>query len=297
MLQRIAELKKEKNAVILAHNYTCPELQDLADHTGDSLELSRIASKTDADVIVFCGVHFMAETAKILSPEKTVLIPDKNAGCPMADTITIEKLRLFKAMYPGVPVVAYVNTTAAIKSEVNVCCTSANAVNVVRNIDSDTVLFVPDRHLGAYIGRQIPEKKIICWDGCCPVHNRILATDVINKKKMYPGALVVAHPECPADVLELADIIASTSGMIREIKNSDKNEFIICTERGLIHQFAKNSPEKSFINVNPVNVCPNMKKMTPEKLLHCLETMTDEVVREDSVIKNAAKALERMILY
>ncbi len=295
MRDRINQLKKERNAVILGHNYTPPELQDLADHTGDSLELSRIASKTDADVIVFCGVHFMAETAKILSPDKTVLIPDKNAGCPMADTISLRQLREFKAMYPGYPVVAYVNTTAAIKSEVDVCCTSANAVNVVRNLDSDKLLFVPDKHLGAYVQSLVPEKEIICWNGCCPVHNRIMSSDVIKAKRLYPEAVVVAHPECPGDILALSDIIASTSGMIREIKASTAKEFIICTERGLIHRFRKNDPDKVFINPNPVNICPNMKKNTPEMLLACLETMTHEITLEASVIEGARNALERMI--
>ncbi|MBR4748417.1 MAG: quinolinate synthase NadA [Abditibacteriota bacterium] len=297
MIEKIKQLKKEKNAVILGHNYTPVEIQELADYTGDSLELSRIAAGTDADVIVFCGVHFMAETAKILSPGKTVLIPDENAGCPMADTITGDELRRFKSMYPGVPVVAYVNTTAEIKSESDIICTSANAVRVVAGMDSDRVLFVPDRHLGAYVQSMVPDKEVICWNGCCPVHNRILSTDVVRAKRENPDALVVAHPECPGDVLELADIIASTSGMIREITASENKRFIICTERGLIHQFRKHNPDKEFINPNPVNICPNMKKNTPEKLLRCLETMTHEIRLSDEVIASAKSALEKMIRY
>ncbi|MBO4548552.1 MAG: quinolinate synthase NadA [Abditibacteriota bacterium] len=297
MIEKIKQLKKERNAVILGHNYTPVEIQELADYTGDSLELSRIAAGTDADVIVFCGVHFMAETAKILSPGKTVLIPDEKAGCPMADTITGDELRRFKAMYPGVPVVAYVNTTAEIKSESDIICTSANAVKVVAGMDSDRVLFVPDRHLGAYVQRMVPDKELICWNGCCPVHNRILASDVVRARRENPDALVVAHPECSGDVLELADIIASTSGMIREITSSENKRFIICTERGLIHQFRKHNPGKEFINPNPVNICPNMKKNTPEKLLRCLETMTHEIRLSDEVIASAKNALEKMIRY
>ena len=200
MTERIKQLAKEKNAVILAHNYTPPEIQEIADYTGDSLELSRIAAKTEADTIVFCGVHFMAETAKILSPEKTVLIPDEKAGCPMADTITLENLRDFKARYPGLPVVDYVNTTAEIKSEVDICCTSGNALNLVRKLPYDKMLFVPDKNLGAYIQKLVPEKELICWQGGCPVHQRITDIDISKCKREHPEALVVAHPECAKEV-------------------------------------------------------------------------------------------------
>ena len=297
MTEKIKQLAKEKNAVILSHNYTSPDLQEIADYTGDSLELSKIAAKTDADMIVFCGVHFMAETAKILSPQKTVLIPDKNAGCPMADTITLEQLRDFKAKYPGVPVVAYVNTTAEIKSEVDICCTSGNALNVVRNFPAERMLFVPDKNLGSYIQKLVPEKKLICWQGCCPVHHKITDIDIVNTKRAHPEALVVSHPECDKEVVALSDIIASTSGMIKQIKESNAKEFIIATERGLIHQFQKANPDKIFINPSPINICPNMKKITMEKLLHCLETNTDEIILSDEIIKNAKTAIERMIQY
>ncbi len=297
MIDRIKKLAKDKNAVILAHNYTPSEIQEIADYTGDSLELSRIAAKTEADTIVFCGVHFMAETAKILSPEKTVLIPDKKAGCPMADTITLENLRDFKAKYPGLPVVAYVNTTAEIKSEVDICCTSGNALNLVRNFPYDKMLFVPDKNLGAYIQKLVPEKELICWQGGCPVHQRITDIDIAKSKREHPEALVVAHPECPKEVLALSDIIASTSGMIREISKSSAKEFIICTERGLIHQFKKANPDKVFYNPSPINICPNMKKNTIEKLLNCLETNTDEIILSEEIIQKAKKAIERMIEY
>ena len=297
MKDRIRQLAKEQNAVILSHNYTNPDLQDIADYTGDSLELSRIAAKTEADKIIFCGVHFMAETAKILSPEKTVLIPDKNAGCPMADTITLEELRDFKAKYPGIPVVAYVNTTAEIKSEVDVCCTSGNALNVVRNFPAEKMLFVPDRNLGSYIQKLVPEKELICWQGCCPVHHKITAVDLINAKRQHPQALAVTHPECDRDVVALSDIVASTSGMIKQIGESNVKEFIICTERGLIHQFAKANPDKIFYNPSPINICPNMKKITMEKLLRCLETGNDEIILSEDIIAKAKTSIERMIQY
>ena len=297
MKDRIRQLAKEQNAVILSHNYTNPDLQDIADYTGDSLELSRIAAKTEADKIIFCGVHFMAETAKILSPEKTVLIPDRNAGCPMADTITLEELMDFKAKYPDIPVVAYVNTTAEIKSEVDVCCTSGNALNVVRNFPAEKMLFVPDRNLGSYIQKLVPEKELICWQGCCPVHHKITAVDLINAKRQHPQALAVTHPECDRDVVALSDIVASTSGMIKQIGESSAKEFIICTERGLIHQFAKANPDKIFYNPSPINICPNMKKITMAKLLRCLETGNDEIILSDDIIAKAKTSIERMIQY
>ena len=297
MTEKIKQLAKEQHAVILAHNYTSPDLQEIADYTGDSLELSRIAAKTDAEKIIFCGVHFMAETAKILSPEKTVLIPDRNAGCPMADTITLEELRDFKAKYPGVPVVAYVNTTAEIKSEVDICCTSGNALNVVRNFPADKMLFVPDKNLGSYIQKLVPEKELICWQGSCPVHRKITDTDLINAKRLHPEALAVTHPECEKGVVALSDIVASTSGMIKQIKESNAKEFIICTERGLIHQFRKACPDKIFHNPSPINICPNMKKITMEKLLLCLETGNDEIILSKEIIAKAKTSIERMIEY
>lgn len=297
MIEKIKALAKEKNAVILAHNYTSPDLQDIADYTGDSLELSRIAAKTEADVIVFCGVHFMAETAKILSPNKTVLTPDKNAGCPMADTITLEELRGFKAKYPGVPVIAYVNTTAEIKSEVDICCTSGNAINVVKNFPGDKFLFVPDKNLGSYIQKLIPEKQLICWQGACPVHQKITDIDLIRCKRLHPEALAVAHPECEKSLVSLCDIVDSTSGMIKRIKESNAKEFIICTERGLIHQFKKVNPDKVFYNPCPINICPNMKKITMEKLLNCLETGNDEIILSEDIIQKAKTSIERLIQY
>lgn len=295
LVERIAQLKAERRAVILAHNYQIPEVQDIADFTGDSLELSRKAAATDAEVIVFCGVHFMAETAKILSPQKTVLIPDPKAGCPMADMITAEQLREFKQRHPGVPVVAYVNTTAEVKAESTICCTSANAIRVVESIESDTVLFVPDKSLGGYVASKVPSKKVIPYCGYCPTHHRILAQDVLKIMREHPAALVVAHPECTLDVLALADGIESTSGMLRYVKESSAKEFIMCTERGLLHRLKLDNPDKVFYNPSPLNICPNMKKITLEKVLWSLEDMKYEIELDADVIENAMAAIEGMI--
>lgn len=294
LIARISKLKAERGAVILAHNYQLPEVQDIADFTGDSLELSRKAAATDAKVIVFCGVHFMAETAKILSPDRTVLIPDPKAGCPMADMITADDLREFKALHPGVPVVAYVNTTAEVKAESTICCTSANAIRVVESVDSDTVLFVPDKSLGMYVASKVA-KKVIPYSGYCPTHHRILAQDVINAKREHPNALVVAHPECTLDVLALADGIESTSGMLRYVHDSPANEFIMCTERGLLHRLKLDNPDRTFYNPSPLNICPNMKKITLEKVLWSLEDMKYEIELDAETIEKARSAIEGMI--
>ncbi|MCE5199774.1 quinolinate synthase NadA [bacterium] len=294
IVDRIMALKAERGAVILAHNYQLGEVQDIADFAGDSLELSRKAAETDAEVILFCGVHFMAETAKILSPEKTVLIPDLHAGCPMADMINAEQLREFKEQHPGLPVVAYVNTSAEVKAESTICCTSANAVRVVEAMDADAVLFVPDKSLGAYVASKT-SKKVITWSGFCPTHHRILAQDVIRTKREHPEALVVAHPECAADVLALADAIESTSGMIRYVAASPAKEFIMCTERGILHRLKKDNPDKVFYNPGPLNICPNMKKITLEKVLWSLEDMKYEITLPQDVIEKARAAIEGMI--
>ena len=294
LIERIDDLKRERGAVILAHNYQLPEVQGIADFTGDSLELSRKAAATDAKVIVFCGVHFMAETAKILSPDKTVLIPDLKAGCPMADMINAQELREFKAMHPGVPVVAYVNTSAEVKAESTICCTSANAVRVVESVDSDTVLFVPDKSLAMYVASKVA-KKVIPYSGYCLTHHRILAQDVINAKREHPEAVVVAHPECTSDVLALADGIESTSGMLRYVRESSAKEFIMCTERGLLHRLKIENPDKVFYNPSPLNICPNMKKITLEKVLWSLEDMQYEIQLSPEIIDKARHAIEGMI--
>lgn len=294
IIERINRLKTERGAIILAHNYQLGEVQDIADFTGDSLELSRKAAQTDASVIVFCGVHFMAETAKILSPDKTVLIPDPQAGCPMADMIDSRQLREFKARHTGLPVVAYVNTTAEVKAESDICCTSSNAVRVVESLESDTVLFVPDKSLGAYVASKTG-KKIITYCGYCPTHHRILAPDLIKAKQEHPNALVIAHPECTMDILNLADAIESTSGMLRFARDSSAKEFIVCTERGLLHRLTKDSPDKAFYNASPLNICPNMKKITLEKVLWSLEDMYYEIALPPEMIAKARGAIERML--
>lgn len=294
LVDRINTIKKERNAVILAHNYQIGEVQDIADFTGDSLELSRKAAIVENPVIVFCGVHFMAETAKILSPDKTVLIPDPGAGCPMADMITPEGLREFKKLHPGLPVVAYVNTSAEVKAESDICCTSANAVRIVESLDAEAVLFVPDKSLAMYVASKT-NKKVIPYCGYCPTHHRILAQDVVNAKREHPEALVIAHPECAMDVLELADAIESTSGMIRYTSQSPVKEFIMCTERGLLHTLKKASPDKAFYNPSALNICPNMKKITLEKVLWSLQDMVYQIDMPVEVMDKARAAIEGMV--
>lgn len=294
LIDRIMALKEQRGAVILAHNYQLPEVQDIADFTGDSLELSRKAAATDAGVIVFAGVHFMAETAKILSPAKTVLIPDPRAGCPMADMIDAEQLREFKKRHPGLPVVAYVNTSAEVKAESDICCTSANAVKIVESLDAEEVLFVPDKSLGAYVASKTA-KHVITYCGFCPTHHRIMAHDVVRTKREHPEAIVVAHPECTTEVIKLADAVASTSGMLRYVKESSAREFIICTERGLLHGLRKQNPDKVFHNPSPLNICPNMKKITLEKVLWSLEDMVHEIKLDAQIIERARAAIEGMI--
>ncbi|MBI5694252.1 MAG: quinolinate synthase [Nitrospirae bacterium] len=315
---KIAQLKKDKNAVILAHNYQRDEVQFIADLTGDSLELSRAAAETNYDVIIFAGVHFMAESASILSPDKTVVLTESEAGCPMADMVTVEGARFYgthfpgagrefcytypedfslrdiKAKYPGVPVVSYVNTTAAVKAESDVCCTSANVVKVVNSLDSKRVICVPDKNLAAWAAKHT-DKEIISWDGFCNVHDRVSAEDVIQAREAHPGALVVAHPECPMDVLELSDHVTSTSGMLRFCKSSDAKEFIIGTELGLMYRLKKDNPDKLFHALNPTMLCPNMKKTTIKSVLRALENLDCVIKVPEEIRVPAKRALDRML--
>ncbi len=292
--EQILKLKKERNAVILVHNYQRDEVQDIADFTGDSLELSQKAARTDADVIVFCGVHFMAETASILSPQKTVLLPDASAGCPMANMITDEQLRQKKKEIPGATVVTYVNSTAAVKAESDYCCTSANGVKVVSQIDNEEIIFVPDQYLGDYIARKTG-KTMTLWPGYCPTHVRILPEDIIKQKQEYPQAKVVVHPECRPDVITLADEALSTSGIIRYAAREDVQELIVGTEVGILHRLNKENPGKKFIAASKKAICPNMKKITLEKILESLETMTPEVKVPEEIRVRAKAAVERML--
>jgi quinolinate synthase len=257
LVREILNLKRKRDAVILAHNYQIGEVQDIADYTGDSLGLSLQASKTRAQVILFCGVGFMAETAAIICPDKVVLMPDENAGCPMANMITVRQLREMKKRYPEARVVCYVNTTAAIKAESDICCTSANAVKVVSSIPEDIpIIFVPDKSLGDYVARQCG-RKMVLWNGFCPTHHRILAQDIMTMKKRLPKAEVMVHPECTADVIELSDQMLSTGGMRRYARETDARELVVGTEIGLLHSLRKDNPEKAFYPASEMADCPN----------------------------------------
>jgi len=294
LAERILKLKEEKNAVLIVHNYQRGEVQDIADFVGDSLELSQKAAATDADVIVFCGVHFMAETAYILSPEKTVLLPDANSGCPMADMITAEQLRQKKQELPNATVVTYVNSSAEVKAESDYCCTSANGVKVVSSIDNEEILFVPDQYLGDYIAKKTG-RKMTLWPGYCPTHVKILPEDIIRRKNEYPNARVVVHPECRPDVIDLADEALSTSGILRYAGREDVEELIIGTEVGIIHRLKKENPGKKFIPASEKAICPNMKLITLEKVLESLETMTPRITVPEDIRIRAKRAVDRML--
>ncbi len=293
--KEILELKKNRHAVILAHLYQRPEIQEVADFCGDSLGLSQQAARTDADVIVFCGVHFMAETAAILCPGKTVLLPEVNAGCPMADMITADALRAKKREYPDAIVVCYVNSSAEVKAESDICCTSANAVKVVQSVPADKrILFVPDRNLGHYIGLKAG-REIIYWEGYCNTHDKLKAEDIKKAKSEHPGATVMVHPECRPEVVALADQVFSTSGMIRFARESETREFIIGTEMGILHQLHKECPDKQFYMASQLLVCPNMKATTLDKVKWALEEMQPRVMVPDVIREKALGAVERML--
>lgn len=318
IIDEILKLKEERNAVILSHNYQRDEVQDIADFVGDSLELSKTAAEVNCDVIVFCGVHFMAESASILSPDKTVLLPELDAGCPMADMIQVSSprkvwktfpgyeiqptfvfpheftLRDIKAKYPGVPVVAYVNTTADVKAESDICCTSANVVKVIESLPDERVICIPDRNLSMWAQKNT-KKQIISWDGFCHVHDRITEKDVLKAREEHPNAVFMAHPECRLEVLELADHVTSTSGMLRFSKSSDAKEFIVGTETGLMHRLKKENPDKIFYPLRKDMVCPNMKKTTLNSVLSALKEMKN-IIKVSEVIRIPAKrALDRML--
>jgi quinolinate synthase len=294
MQDAIRKLLQERNAVMLAHNYQPPEIQDLADMCGDSLELSIRAADTDAEVIVFCGVHFMAETASILSPEKTVLLPRTDAGCPMADMITPEALQARKAELPDIPVVTYVNSPAAVKALSTICCTSANALAVVNSLDSNELLMTPDRNLARNTAIHT-DKTIHLWDGCCPIHDRLTVDDVKTARKALPNAVFMAHPECRPEVIEMADAAVSTSGMIRFAAESDATEFIVGTEIGLLYPLAQKNPGKHFSPASDRMTCPDMKMITPRDILNCLQEMSGQVKVPEEIRVPALAAVQRMI--
>jgi len=292
--QEIRRLLTERNAVLLAHNYMRDEVQEIADITGDSLGLSQEAAKTSAEVIVFCGVHFMAESASILSPGKTVLLPRLDAGCPMADMVTVEGLLELKAKHPGVPVVTYVNSSAAVKAVSDICCTSANAVKVVNSLPDREVIFVPDRNLGQFVAKQ-SDKTFHYWDGYCPTHERLKADVVARLKEQHPEALFVCHPECNPAVVALADHACSTSGMYDFCRRSPAKRFIIGTEAGILYRLRQENPDKEFILASPALVCPNMKLTSLEDILEALTTMAPVVKVPEEIRVPAKRALDRMI--
>ncbi len=294
LAHRLQQLKQERNAIILSHYYQREEIQDVADFVGDSFQLSQQAAATDADVIVFCGVHFMAESAAILSPQKIVLLPEPRAGCPMADMIDVDGLRAFKAKHPGAAVVSYVNTTAAVKAESDICCTSSNAVRVVESLDAEQVIFTPDRNLGRYIAAQTG-KEIICWQGYCNTHDHLTLEKLQKTKDEHPEALVVVHPECRPEITAVADCVSSTAGMLKFVSESPTQEFIIGTEGGLLHQMRKKNPEKRFYLASPDLICPNMKANTLSKTVCSLETMQPQITVPEDIRKKAVLALDRML--
>lgn len=294
LIQEILSLKRKRNAIILAHNYQLGEVQDIADFVGDSLELSQTAAKTDANVIVFCGVHFMAETAFILSPDKIVLLPDIHAGCPMANMITAERLREKKKEYPGATVVCYINTTAAVKAESDICCTSANAVKVIESLDAEEILFVPDQYLGNFISTKT-KKKMILWPGFCITHMRIQPQNIITLKQEYPQAKVVVHPECRPEVIALADEVLSTGGIIRFARETEANEIIVGTEIGILHRLRKETPGKKFIPASEQAICPRMKLTTLESVLWSLQEMTTQVKVPEEIRLKAKVAVDKMM--
>ena len=291
---KILHLKRQRKAAILAHNYQLGEVQDIADFVGDSLELSQNAAKTDTEVIVFCGVRFMAETASILCPDKRVLLPDINAGCPLADMVTAESLRKRKRGLPEAIVVCYVNSTAEVKAESDVCCTSANGVKIVESLDAEEILFVPDQYLGQYISTKT-NKKMHLWPGFCPVHVRIQPQDIIRLKQDYPQAKVVVHPECKPEVIALADEVLSTSGMCRFAQRTEAKEIIVGTEIGILHRLKKENPKKRFIPASEQAICPDMKLITLERILWTLNEMAYEVKVPEEIRVKAKIAVDKMV--
>jgi quinolinate synthase len=297
MNDRILKLKKQLGAVILAHNYQLPEIQELADYLGDSLELAKISKNLEAKIIVFCGVRFMAETVKILSPGKKVLLPAPDAGCPLANMIEPGQLRELKSAHPDAWTISYVNTSAEIKAMSEACCTSSNAASVVRNVPVKKVIFVPDKNLGAWVQKNIPEKELIIWPGWCYVHELFRLQDLTTARRLHPDAEIIVHPECRPEVTSAADHVLSTSGMLKRARKSSSRKFIVGTEIGLIHRLKRENPDKAFYSLGNARICVNMKKTTPAEVLRSLETGETEITLPADVIEGARRALEEMIKF
>lgn len=295
LIEKINKLKKDKNAIILAHCYQNAEVDEVADFVGDSLGLSQLAAKTDADIILFLGVTFMAETAKILSPNKKVLIPSLAAGCEMADMINIKQLREFKSQYPNIPTVCYINSTAEVKSEIDICCTSSNAIDVVRSLNAEKVLFLPDQFLGSWVAKNLPNVDVITYSGYCPIHHNIDPKDITELKKQYPNAEVLVHPECRPEVTALGDFIGSTTQIIAHTKQSSNSQFIIVTEKGVVDRLKRDYPQKEFFLVSAKAYCPNMKLNKLQDILTALETEQYEINVDKEIAQKALIPIERMV--
>ena len=295
LIEKINKLKKEKNAVILAHCYQNIEIDEVADFVGDSLYLSQQAKKTDADIIVFAGVYFMAQTAKLLSPDKKVLLPRMESGCLMADMVNLEQVREFKAKHPGIPAVCYINTTAEVKSECDMCCTSSNAVKIVQSMGEKEILFLPDTYLGKWVERQLGNVKVITYPGYCPTHLKITPKDIKEAREKYPKAPVLAHPECHTEVAKLADFVGSTTGIMKYAKESDKKQFIIATEKGVADRLKRDCPEKDFILIKDNIICPNMKWHTLQDIYNALDKEQHEITVDEEIAKKAIGCIDRML--
>jgi quinolinate synthase len=293
--QEILRLKEEKNAVILSHYYQVPQVQDLADHVGDSFALSKLAAELPHPLIVFCGVSFMAETAKILSPHKTVLLPAPDAGCPMADMVTEQDVLDLKAAHPDAAVVSYVNSSTEVKAHSDICCTSANAEKIIRSLPHKKIIFLPDENLGSYAAARIPEKEFVLFNGFCPTHEQVMTIDVVLARKEHPEALFLVHPECRPDVVALADFAGSTGQILNYVDQSNHREFIIGTEMGILHPLMQKHPEKKFVSLTKGFTCPNMKKTSPELVLKSLQTMGMQVEIDPVLLEKARLPLEKML--
>jgi len=294
LVSKIKRLKRERNIVILAHNYQPPEIQDIADFVGDSLDLSRKATKVSSKYIVFCGVNFMAESAQILNPDKVVLHPSLDARCPMADMVNIKELERLQDENPDALTVAYINTTAETKAMADICCTSANAVHVIKKLDAKKIIFVPDRNLGSYVKRFVVDKEIMIWPGYCHTHENISKDDILRLKSKYPNAEIMVHPECRSDVIDIADFVFSTNGMVKHVRESKAKEFIVGTEKGLCYRLRKENPDKRFYEIDKA-VCPDMKKITLEKILASMENLEPRVELSSNVMEMAKKPLDKML--